>query len=122
MGNAKFLTLALVVALISIPVVWAVKQFATYDTGTNFRVTLDPITCHKCRNCPCTYTLNNGDTYVLNKVDKNRCTTDSETINSAIKAGLDSVTVEFTVKTYGKFLDCLRWYSIHPSPYNSPQY
>ncbi len=122
MENTRFLILALVVALISIPVVLTVKKFATYDTGTNFRVTFDPLTCHKCRDCPCTYTLNNGQDYVLNKIDKNRCITDSGVVTDGIKKGLDSVTVEFSVKTYGEFYDCLRWYSNHPTAYKVDQY
>jgi len=122
MENLKFFTLALVVVLISIPIVLTVKKFATYDTGTNFRVTFDPTTCYKCRDCPCKFTLNNGHSYVLNKTDKNRCITDHEKINEGIKDGLDSVTVELSVKTYATFFDCLRWYSAHPSAYKLSQY
>jgi len=116
MESPRSLILALVFALLSMPVVFTVKKFATYDTGTNFRVTLDPITCHKCLNCPCKYELNNGQTYILNRIDKNRCVTDSQAVTDGIKMGADSVTVEFTVSTYGKFFDCLRWYALHPTP------
>ena len=122
MENFRGLILALVVAVTSVPIVLSVRQFATYNTSTNFRATFDPLTCYKCRNCPCQFTLNNGQKYTLNRVDKNRCITDHEVINEGIKKGLDSVTVEFEVSTYGKFYDCLRWHSAHPSPYKEEAY
>jgi len=115
MENAKFTAIALVVFFISLPLFLSVKKVVSYDISTNFRVSFDPITCYKCRDCTCKYTVNNGDTYILNKTDKNRCTTDHEIINKGIKAGAKEVTVEFEVPEYAKFFDCIKWYSLHPS-------
>jgi len=115
MESLKSIFLALAVAILFIPLAFFVKKFATYDTATNFRVTFNPATCYECKDCPCKYTLNNGDSYILSSYDKKYCITDYEKINEGIESRSDIITVELTVKEYRKFYDCLKWYSLHPT-------
>ena len=115
MEGLKPIFLALAVAILFVPFAIIVKKFSTYDTATNFRVTFDPITCYQCQDCPCKYTLNNGDSYILSSHDKNYCTTDHEKINEGIKESAERITIELEVPAYRKFYDCLKWYTVHPT-------
>lgn len=115
MESLKSIFLALAVAILFVPLAISVKKFTSYDTSINFRVTFDPVTCYGCKGCPCKYTLNNGDSYILSSYDKRQCTTDHEKINEGIKENAERITIELEVEEYRKFYDCLRWYSAHPT-------
>ncbi len=115
MESLRNALLALSVALLFIPLGMVVKKFTSYDTSVNFRVTFDPTTCYACKDCPCKYTVNNGDTFILSSHDKSQCTTDHEKINEGIRNGSDSITVEMTIQKYRTFYDCLQWFSQHPT-------
>jgi len=115
MESLKSIFLALAVGILFVPLAMSVKKFATYDTAINFSVTFDPVTCYGCKDCPCKYTLNNGDSYILSSFDKRHCTTDHEKINEGIKNNMESITIDLKVKEYRKFFDCLKWYSAHPT-------
>lgn len=115
METLKSLILALSIALLFIPLALIVKKITSYDTSVNFRVTFDPKTCYACPECPCKYTVNNGDSFVLSSHDKKYCTTDHKKINEGIKKDMGEITIEMKVEEYRKFYDCLRWYSLHPT-------
>lgn len=117
MENTKNIAILFVLIIIGIPLVLSVRKVASYDTSKNFTVKFDPVTCYKCRDCPCTFVTNNGHKYILNKIDKNRCTHDPEIINKGIKENLNEVEFVFNAKTYAKFYDCISWYSYHPTTY-----
>lgn len=115
MNSLRTAILAFSIALLFIPMVLIVKKVTSYDNSVNFRVSFDPVSCYDCKDCPCKYTVNNGDSYILSSFDKNQCTSDHDKINEGIEKGLDSITVEMSVKQYRKFFDCVKWYSLHPT-------
>ncbi|OGC45993.1 hypothetical protein A2V49_01970 [candidate division WWE3 bacterium RBG_19FT_COMBO_34_6] len=98
-----------------LPIAYYTQKFTAISAPVNFDITVDPMICYKCVECPCEYTLRNGKKYILNRVDKTRCILDSNLIVDAMKKKQKELIFTLKIPEYADFYDCLTWYTVHPS-------
>jgi hypothetical protein len=118
MEKYKPLFLALAVSILFFPLAFYVRKFTQIDTPAHLKVGFNPLACYQCRECSCEFTLNDGDTYKLSQYDKTICKVGQDAINEGLNNKLSYMTVEMKVPEYRKFMDCLKWYSNHPSSFS----
>lgn len=118
MEKYKPLFLALAVSILFFPLAFYVRKFAQIDTPKHLEVSFNPTACYQCRDCSCEFTLDDGSSYKLSKYDKTVCKVGQDPINEGLKKGLDYMTVEMKVPEYRQFMDCIKWYSNHPSTFS----
>jgi hypothetical protein len=113
----KPLFLALMVAILFLPMAFWVRKFTLLDPVVRPKVAFNPLQCYQCRECSCEFTLEDGLSYRLGRYDKTICKIGHEEINEGIDKRLSYMTVEMKIPEYREFIDCLKWYSKHPSTY-----
>ena len=115
----KPIFLALIVSILFFPMAFWIRKFTQIDPVVRPKVGFNPVECYQCKECSCEFTIDSGESYRLSRYDKTVCKVGHEAINKGIKEQLSYMTVEMRIPEYRQFIDCLRWYSKHPSTYGS---